>query len=363
MLSTAANKKYAPVIILLSILLLVSLLPACSSSSNSPEEPNELEPIGWLSLSGLLSDVTGYVDPATNKEYAIVGYLSLGKGVSIVDVSDPANPVAVAGIDSIPGFDVKVWGNYLYTVNGGSNGLGSIVDISNPASPVVVGQFPSAHNIFISDNGYLFASVSGLKIYNLNPNPISPQLVWQNGDGGHDAAVIGTRLFDFHGFGGSVGAGYTNIFDIVNPEAPQFLGRITDPAIAYHHSGWTSEDGNYLFINDELSNHPSDDITVWDISDLGNPTKVGGYNDSLATVHNLYVIGDYAYVAYYASGFRIFDISDPLNMQVVAEYDTSPQYSGQGFHGAFGVYPFAPSGNIYLSDGEMGLYIFRFDRL
>ena len=44
----------------------------------------------------------------------------------------------------------------------------------------------------------------------------------------------------------------------------------------------------------------------------------------------------------------------------MAQYDTSPQ-SGEGnFQGLFGLYPFAPSENIYGSDYGNGLYIFKF---
>jgi hypothetical protein len=41
------------------------------------------------------------------------------------------------------------------------------------------------------------------------------------------------------------------------------------------------------------------------------------------------------------------------------EFDTSA-LSGQGFKGAFGVYPFTTSGNIYVSDMDNGLYVFLF---
>ncbi|NIW25144.1 MAG: hypothetical protein GWN29_11565, partial [Gammaproteobacteria bacterium] len=42
----------------------------------------------------------------------------------------------------------------------------------------------------------------------------------------------------------------------------------------------------------------------------------------------------------------------------MATYDTWPGVS-EGFNGAWGVYPFAASGNIYVSDISSGLYIFR----
>ncbi|MEL6820522.1 MAG: hypothetical protein AAFP70_02075, partial [Calditrichota bacterium] len=112
------------------------------------------------------TDVWGYVDAASEKYYGIVGDQS-GSGITIVDVTDPTNLVQVANVPTVPGFDLKVHQNYVYTVNGGNNGDGGIVDISDPANPQVVGGFPSAHNIWI-DNGYLYAEFDGLKIYSLS---------------------------------------------------------------------------------------------------------------------------------------------------------------------------------------------------
>jgi hypothetical protein len=219
---------------------------------------------------------------------------------------------------------------------------------------MVVGSFNSAHNIFIKD-GYMYLEYPGLRIMNLNSTPLSPAQIYEDNDGdGHDAAVIGDRLYDFHGYSDM------KIFNIQNPASPMLLGTIDAPTIVYNHSGWTTTDGNFLFICDELSSAPTPDITVWNISDLGNMVQVGQFGEAHATVHNLYVKGRYAFVSYYEKGFRIFDISNPAQMNVIAEYDPVPG-SMEGFGGAFGVYMYAPSGNIYVSDDDAGLLIFDFD--
>ncbi len=59
-----------------------------------------------------------------------------------------------------------------------------------------------------------------------------------------------------------------------------------------------------------------------------------------------------------ASGYVILDVSDPTQPRRVADFDTAPNFVGQGFDGAFGVYPFSPSGNIFVSDQQNGLFIF-----
>lgn len=347
------------------------LLISCKTSKNpvsAPEVQPAFKPLAQLPFPGKgASDVWGYFDNSSGREFAIVGFL--GGGVSIVEVTDPANPRQVASIDTIPGFDVKVYRHWLYTVNGGRNGDGAIVDIADPDNPVVVGAFPSSHNIFITADGYMVAEAARppLIIYDIHTDPLHPAVIWSGGTEGHDAAVIGTRLFDFHGRAG------TNIYDISNIANPQLLVSIQDQTIRYNHSGWTSKDGGYLYICDELALAPAPDIIIYDIRDIANPVRVGEYGDPTATVHNLYVIGDYAYVSYYTAGFRIFDVSDPTRLVEVAHFDTSPG-TGEGFLpgqplGDFGVYPFSPSGTIYVSDTEnvsdteSWLFLFRFDGL
>ena len=330
------------------------ILTACSDNDDNN---GGIQLLGKIEFQQNITDVWGYVDSA-GKEYALVGFSG---GIHIVDVDNPQEPLLVTTVDTVPGFDVKVWQNYAYTVNGGGNGLGGIIDLVDPADPKVVGSFPSGHNIFISDNGYMYLETGGqqLRIFNLNPAPMNPALVWSGGpNDGHDATVIGNRLYDFAGFRG------TNIYDVTNPASPRLLGSITATFINFHHSGWPSEDGNFLFICNELNHRapPNPDLTIWDIRDLNNPKFVTEVDDESANIHNLYIIGDFAYTSYYNAGFRVFDVSDPTNPQKVGDFDTSPNTDSGGlFQGAFGVYPFAPSGNIYVTDVTDGLFIFSFN--
>jgi choice-of-anchor B domain-containing protein len=332
-------------------LIIIVTVFVCSISG-TPGEAQVLDLLGQAPVSGRIFDVWGYYDTNTGKEYALVGS---DEGLFIFDVSNPATPVQVAHPPGVPGFDIKIFQKYAYCVTGsGGMNQGKILDLTNPAAPVVAASFNSAHNIFIKD-GYMYLEYPGLRIMNLNSNPLSPVQIYEDNDGdGHDAAVIGDRLFDFHGYSD------TKIFNIQNPVAPVLLGTIDAPTIVYNHSGWTTTDGNFLFICDELSTNPTPDITVWNISNLGNMVQVGQFGEPNATVHNLYVRGSYAYVSYYEKGFRIFDISNPAQMDIVAEYDAVPG-SMEGFGGAFGVYIYAPSGNIYVSDDDAGLLIFDFD--
>ena len=346
-------------ILLFTLSVGVLAVVGCDSGGNALEPDPEIRLVGQLAIenenpNAISSDVWGYVDPNTGKEYALIGGLGQGAGVmNIVDVSDPAVPVLTASVD-VGGFDMKVWKNYAYTVGGGQ---GHIVDLSDPANPVVVGAFPSAHNIFIDDQGFLYLEAPGLRIMDLNAKPTNPTLVWSDStQGGHDATVIGDRLYDFHGRSG------THIYDVTNRSAPQLLGSITLSSIQYHHGGWTTKDGAYLLLCDELSQDSTADITIWDVRDPSNPVLTAEIGDQMATVHNLYIVDDLAYVSYYTAGFRIYDISDPTAPRLVDEFDTAATEQGAGFNGAWGVYPFTPSGHIYVSDTANGLYVFALER-
>jgi hypothetical protein len=330
-------------------------------SASSAQKNATISLLGRLHIpGGYKADVWGYFDAVTGKEYALVGYRTSNTDVfydnyAIVDVTNPAHPAIVANINA-PGHSIKTWKHYAYSVNGGAlTGRGQIVDIADPANPKVVGSFSTAHTVFFDQQGYMYLSDRGLMIYNLNPDPLKPQLVWSDRrQGGHEALAIGNRLYDFHGFDG------TFIYDITDRAQPNFLARIVDSTITFHHSGWVTEDGNYLFICDEAARHPDADITIWDIRDATSPRRVGAIADDFETAHNIYIIGRFAYTSYYGGGFRVFDVFDPPRPKMVDEFVTTPHPPAVHVRGAFGCYPFAPSGNIYVSDIDNGLFIFSF---
>jgi hypothetical protein len=64
-------------------------------------------------------------------------------------------------------------------------------------------------------------------------------------------------------------------------------------------------------------------------------------------------------MSYYKDGFVCLDVSDPTNPVYVGRYDTYPSTSGT-YEGAWGCYPFFPSGNVIISDISTGLYVLDF---
>ena len=379
-----------------TLVILIALLTSCGLNSEqqiSPVTPplNPLTLLSNLSTPGLqATDVWGYVDPISNKEYALIGALpesveEIGN-VAIVDVSDPMNPQITSVVEDVIGSDMKVWGNYMYIANGGPCPEGfdapfcsvvldnpsRIVDLSDITNPVKVGTFEAAHNIFIDDKGYLYlaGTDSGTKIYNLNNDPENPTLVWDDTEDSdsHDVAIIRNKLYDFHIFDGTL------VYNVSDPEKPVLLGTV--PYEGFNHSGWVTDDDQYLFIMDESvlnTNSPpvgaapvpfTSEVTVWDISDLDNPTEVGGIINIETRTHNVYIRGENAFMSYYNSGVRVYDISSPPEPTLLAEYDTNINGGtgiGNEFRGTWGIYPFLPSGIILASDIDNDLFILSYE--
>jgi choice-of-anchor B domain-containing protein len=347
----SAISSHARRVVVLACVVIVCVAPAAHAGDRG------ISVVGQLNMPNATireSDVTGWVDPVTLKEYAAVGQYPNNE-VFIIDCSNPAEPAIVATLVA-PGFDLKYWNGFLYLVTGSEAGSGKVYNVSDPTSPTFLANFKSGHNIFITDDGFMYKETDGLKIFDLNQVTGFPiRIFTDNTLGGHDATVIGNRCYDFHG-------NYTAIWDVTNPAAPTVLGTITDPTIMYDHSGWTDKTETYLYLNDELSRSPYPDFSVWNVSNPASPVRVNEYNDPDASIHNSFRVGDYLFCSYYVAGFRVFDLTDPASPVLYGEYDTSPGYTGEGqFEGAWGCYPFQPSGNIYVSDSQTGLWIFRFD--
>ena len=77
--------------------------------------------------------------------------------------------------------------------------------------------------------------------------------------------------------------------------------------------------------------------------------------------HNQIIHENYVYTAHYHDGLYVHDITDPLNPILIAFYDTFDPSHYSSYMGAWGVYPFLPSGNVLVSDMQTGLYIFEID--
>jgi choice-of-anchor B domain-containing protein len=309
------------------------------------------------------NDIWGYVDGSGN-EYALLGVQT---GTSIINVTVPTNPVQVA---FIPGpnstwRDIKVHSTYAYIITEGTGtGRGlQIVDLSQlPTTATLVNTietwFTRAHNIFI-DNGFAYVigtnNGGGMHILDLS-NPVNPTrtFYYTGSDYIHDVYVWNDTVV-------AAAADSYDLISVSNKFSPQLLSvSLILPGI-YAHSGWMTEDKRYFVGTEEFNVR---DITVWDIQDRSSwNLVVSSWQNpgSTSYVHNLFILGDYAHISYYTSGYVVLDISDPTDPQLAGHYDTYPQNNGGTYNGAWGCYPYLPSGNTLISDIQTGLYVLKFN--
>ena len=302
-------------------------------------------------------------------EIAIIGSTD---GTHFFDVTDPANATQVAYVagayqgGGVIHRDYHDFQGYLYVVcDEGSSSTLQIIDISTlPDSVTTVydsnALLTKSHNIYIDTATaklYACASNTAMDVYDLH-TPTAPELIYSYNGVGHvhdafvrnDSAYLncgndGFRIFDF---------------STVNQmgDQPTLLGTLTSyPDAGYNHSGWLSDDGTVYAMQDE--NHGYD-VKLLDVSDFNNISVLSTFSsgvDPQSMAHNGIIKGDKLYIPYYHDGLRVFDISDPTNPVQTWEYDTYAPSSHASYKGAWGVYPYLPSGNIIVSDMQTGLYI------
>jgi len=354
--------------------------------------------------AGDSADVWGFVDLNSNREYAIVGFEN---GTAVFDVTNAENPREVGFIDGQQTVwrDIKVyqfwnatdarWNAHAYiTTDGSSDGL-FVIDLSGLPHSIEQLNYPSdftaAHNVYATNTDFgtglsLTGDVPTLVIAGSNngsgpyraysiDTPESPSFEVMPGSGRndymHDAAsmiITDSRkdtqcvnattycelLFDFNEL-------TFDIWDITDTSNPVRLSRSNYPNVAYVHSGWWSEDKQFLFVHDELDERNfglNTTLRVFSIADLRAPVSAGLWTGPTRAIdHNGFVRGNRYYMSNYSRGLTILDITDPAVPTLAGRLDTYPASDGSSFVGAWGTYPFFHSGNIAISDIGSGFYM------
>ncbi|MFT5183980.1 MAG: choice-of-anchor B domain-containing protein [Flavobacteriales bacterium] len=306
------------------------------------------------------------------EEYGVLGS-TLGGHVIWIKEDNTAEEVGLVP-GSLQGFlanhrDFKTFGHYLYLVEDEQPATFQIADFSYlPDSIHVVynsnEKFSNCHDLFIDeDAGILYAcgtSSSALSLYDLNTTPEDPELIinFTSLPYVHDCFVRDGVAYLNGGFDGLM------VVDFSDPATPIILSTITEYLEqGYCHSGWLNADGTKYVMADET---PGMDLKLFDVSDLTEIELTDTFNTQPSEViypHNPMIRSELIFVSYYIEGLQIFDFSDPSEVERVAYYDTSPvaNVDSVAHYGAWGVYPFLPSGRILLSDRQEGLFVFGID--
>jgi choice-of-anchor B domain-containing protein len=351
------------------------------------------------------ANVWGFVDLNDNREYAVIG---LRNGTAIVDVSDPANPREIATIagNSSAWREVKIYQHldatanryrayaYISTEAPGS-GL-QVIDLSGLPNSVTLATTLTdtgrQHTVYVSNIDYAsnmalpgaeaFLYVAGSdinrgawRVYSL-ANPAQPQLLTAapGGQYMHDS----TSLYITDARTAQCAAGHNpcqvlvdfnentvDLWDVTNKSLPVLLSSTSYPAATYTHSGWPSADQRFLFVHDELEEIQrglNTQLYTMSLDNLRAPSVVTSYTGSTTTTdHNGYTKGTFYYVSHYRRGLAVFDVTNPNQLREVAHFDTflAPAANSAGTDGAWGVYPFFPSGTVAISDISNGLLLLK----
>ncbi len=318
--------------------------------------------IGHLPYPNGLSDIWGYTAP-DGTEYALVGKKD---GTSIVSLADHSNPVEVAVIpgDFSTWRDLKVWEDFAYVVDDQAGEGLLIIDLSNLPESIEYEywfgtdevSFTQVHNIFIDEFGYAYLfggdyGVGGAIILDVTEDPWQPEIagIYDTNyvhDGFVRDNIMWTSEYD---------VGLLAALDVSDKENIVLLGTAPTPGNASHNC-WLSDDGTTIFTTDEISNGYIAAYDCTDYTDIYELDRIQSSPGEEVIPHNSFVYGDYLITSYYTDGLTVHDITEPDNLVLVGQYDSSP-LTGDGFDGAWGVYPYLDSGLMLISDIQEGLFI------
>lgn len=316
-----------------------------------------------------------------------------GGAIELLDATTGQRISMVTAASSV--LDVKARDGILYAATTASGVL--TYDVSDPAAPVFLGQyaitvganvdlFSNAHNIYLDPRRPLVYAINDthpqtdLRIIDVT-NPAAPfeagRFVIQQArntlEGAHDVHVTrqGGRTIAFLN---ALASGFF-LLDVTDPAAIEILSHTTpdttadttaDGPASFSHSGWVTElRGRPLYLHGDEG--ADGRLTLYDATDLTAPQLLSTFTVAPnASVHNIEIDGPTAYVAYYAAGLRVYDLSDPESPRQIAHFDTvSPEDERDILQGAWGIHldesPASEDGarTVYISDRETGIYALR----
>lgn len=331
------------------------------------------------------NDIWGWTDPVDNAEYVLMG---VNNGTAFVRVSDPDNPILVGRMptqtSSSAVRDIKVYMNHAYVVAdlAGAHGM-QVFDLTRLrtggtgqifSANVVYGDVDEAHNLAINESSghaYIVGSNTcsgGLHMVDIR-QPVNPLFAGCHSVDGftHDAQCVAYVGPDPDHTGAEIcfnsNLDSVAIVDVTLKSSPNTLAVLTYPNLGLVHQAWLDDTHRYLLVDDEFDEEQFGLRTgtiVIDVTDLDAPRYLYTHRHStMSTDHNLFVSGSRVFEANYTSGLRILEFTSLATdtLMEVGFFDTFPESNDPGIAGAWGVYPFFPSGTVVISDIDRGLFI------
>jgi choice-of-anchor B domain-containing protein len=350
-----------------------------------------------------VNDMWGWTDPATKRDYALVGS---SEGTVFVDITDAKRP-QVLGIlptaSAVGGAfwrDIKVYADHAFVVSEHSGHGMQVFDLTELRDwdgtyttyeeTALYTDKGRNHNIAINEaTGFAYLVGGAQDIHGCNAglhmvdisDPTAPTFAGCFGENGyvHDTQCViyegpdadhqGREICFNSNSPGSYGSTnhWVDIVDVTDKEDPVSISRVNYPNSGYSHQGWLTPDQRYFLHGDEgdeFTHGLGTTTRVWDVSDLDAPVLIQTFeNDTDSIDHNIYTQGRYAYAANYSSGLRVYDTRDIAGggLSEVAFFDIYPEDDDAHFDGgAWSSYPyFRQKGVVAVSSMDRGLFILQ----
>jgi choice-of-anchor B domain-containing protein len=336
---------------------------------------------------GTGNDIWGWTDPATGREYALVGESS---GTAFVDISNPTQPVYLGNLPphTAPSAwrGIKVFANHAFIVSEAADHGMQVFDLTQlrtvTAPPVTFAEtahyagFGSTHTLALNTRtGFAYAvgtrtCEGGLHVVDVR-TPTSPRAA---GCFSLDGYTHETQCVIYEGPDTiyrereiclNSNEDTLTIVDATDKLQQIQLSRTGYGGSAYTHQGWLTEDQRFFLVNDEGDEQAFRHRTrtwIWEVSDLDAPALVTYYDGPTSSIdHNLYVRGNLVYETNYRSGLRVLDASGISQgaLREVGFFDIYPADDNASFNGAWTSYPFFASGSVIVNGIEQGLFVVR----
>lgn len=335
------------------------------------------------------SDIWGWEDPLTGREYAI---MTTGEGTAFVDVTTPTAPEVVGTLptqsvdDRLLWRDVKVYENHAFIVSEILTHGMQVFDLTRLrnqlVTPVVFTAdavydgIGNAHNISINEEtGFAYAVGSrtcnaGLHMIDIS-TPTSPTFAGcADADGYvHDVECVIYQGWDGRFKGNEIcfasNEDTVTIYDVTDKSNPVILSRTPYPSFAYTHQGSLTPDQRWFLFGDELDefngNVGNTTTYMMQLKKLDQPATVVPFTHTTKTIdHNLYIHGSYVFQANYVEGLQIFSYDrkslESGDLTREAYFDVVPGVDEAVFGGSWSNFRFG-SGTTVVSTIESGLFV------
>jgi choice-of-anchor B domain-containing protein len=379
----------------------------CTNGMAAEYPCEKVDLLSFLSLETLTAtgdgnDIWGWVD-SRGREIAMMGTF---ERTVFVDVTQPTNPSVLGYLPThtvgSSWRDIKVYRNHAFIISEARNHGMQVFDLTQTESiervPVFptrnytldapirftesafYGQFGNCHNIAINEQtGFAYGvgtgtcGGGGLHMIDIS-QPKSPLYAGCFPDDGyvHDTQCVIYDGPDPNYQGREICFCYNEehltIVDVTQKSAPIMISTVDYQGVQYTHQGWLLPGMKYLLLDDELDElygtNPHTRTIAWDVTSLRAP-KIAStfYSEETVIDHNLYTLGDRAYLSNYCGGLRIYDTSN-VAVELLEDgfFDVAPDCSTRVFLGTWSNYPYFPSGNIVVSSIDRGLFVLSYKR-